>query len=538
MKNKNQVFPMMPLGDYGDQFLQIQQQFLQDWQGLLEKAHNDTLEKPQDRRFSAPAWVDNKPALLSAHAYLLLSKTMMAMAQSAGLEKRAQEKLEFSVMQWLDAMSPANFLVSNPAAIDDLIKTQGNSLQQGIANLLGDISNGKITQTDESAFTLGENLAATEGSVIYENELFQLLHYKSLTAKTHKIPLLMVPPCINKYYILDLQPDNSLVRFALESGLDVFMVSWRNPTADDTDDIASKTWDDYIQDGILRAISIVQDVSRQPQINALGFCVGGTMLATALSTARANGEDPVAALTLLTTFLDFSETGVLDVFVNECHALLREQQIGNGGLMPAQELSTTFSFLRPAELVWNYVDSNYLRGKTPRAFDILAWNADGTNLPGPFFTWYFRNTYLENKLITGKAKVCGKPVNLRLDIPTYLYASREDHIVPWKSAFASNQILTGEKRFVLGESGHVAGVINPPQRGKRGYWYDDTAALADTNADQWYENATHQTGSWWSDWADWLTARSGALRAARKTQGNKKYSVIEPAPGRYVKIKA
>lgn len=527
-----------PLAAATSQFFQIQSEFLQSWQDLLQKANQDELEPPKDRRFSGDAWTENKPSLFTAHAYLIFAKTIEDMAKAANLDKQIQERLEFSVMQWVAAMSPANFLATNPSAIKDLIETKGASLQQGISNLLEDMREQKITQTDESAFTLGENIAVTEGAVIFENELFQLIQYKPLTPKVKKLPLLMVPPCINKYYILDLQADNSFVRFAVESGIEVFLISWRNPRPEDTDGIANKGWDDYIQDGVLRAISLIKELTRQSKINALGFCVGGTMLATALAVAKAKGQSPVAALTLLTTFLDFNETGVMDVFVDEFHALTREQQIGDGGLLPASELATTFSFLRPSELVWNYVDSNYLRGKTPRPFDILAWNSDGTNLPGPFFTWYFRNTYLENRLKSGELKVCNSKVDLtKLDMPVYLYASRDDHIVPWKSVYDSTKLLTGEMRFVLGESGHVAGVINPPQRGRRGYWYYDSDDLPEI-ADQWLDQSTHTKGSWWSDWIEWLVANSGGDKNARKTLGNKKYPMIEPAPGRYVKVKA
>lgn len=527
-----------PLVAATNQFLKIQSDFLQSWQDLMQKANQDQLEPPKDRRFSGDAWFESKPSLFSAHAYLLLSQTLQDMVQAANLDKQVQDRLEFSVMQWVAAMSPANFLATNPSAINDLIETKGASLQQGIANLIADMREQKITQTDESAFTLGENLATTEGAVIYENELFQLIQYKPLTPKVKKLPLLMVPPCINKYYILDLQPENSFVRHAVESGLEVFLISWRNPTENDADDLSTKNWDDYIQDGILKAISLIKELTRQPKINALGFCVGGTMLASALSVARARGQNHAASLTLLTTFLDFSDTGIMDVFVDEFHALTREKQIGSGGLLSAAELATTFSFLRPSELVWNYVGANYLRGKTPKPFDILAWNADGTNLPGPFFTWYFRNTYLENRLKSGELKIGNTVVDLsKLDMPVYLYASRDDHIVPWRSAYDSTKILTGELRFVLGESGHVAGVINPPKRGKRGYWYYDSDELPET-ADQWFDQSTHTKGSWWPDWIEWLIDNSGGDKPARKTLGNKKYPIIEPAPGRYVKIKA
>ncbi len=468
-----------------------------------------------------------------------MADALRRLTQAADIEDAARERLGFSVMQWIEAAAPSNFLASNPDALQAMTDSGGDSLQRGLANLMRDLTRGRITQTDESAFAPGENLAMTPGTVIHENALMQLIQYKPQTAKVRRRPLLMVPPCINKYYILDLQPANSLVLHAVQAGFEVFMVSWRNPLPEDDDGIERKTWDDYVEDGVLQAVQVVRDVTRQPQINALGFCVGGTLLSSALAVARARDQDPVAALTLLTTFLDFRETGILDVFVDEQHARAREQQMNAGGLMTAGELSTTFSFLRPAELVWNYVGSNYLMGESPRAFDLLAWNADGTNLPGPFFTWYFRNTYLENRLGTGRLRICGTPVDLRaLDMPAYLYASREDHIVPWASAYASTRLLRGPLRFVLGESGHIAGVVNPPERGRRGYWSQHEDAALPSDPETWLDQADHAKGSWWPDWLDWLAGHSGDWRAARRTQGNRKYPAIEPAPGRYVKVKA
>lgn len=516
----------------------IQSDFLQAWQALLDQTRQGALAPPTDRRFSSDAWSKNPHALFSAHAYLIMADAMQRLAQAADVDDAARERLRFSVMQWVEAAAPSNFLASNPDALQALVRTQGNSLQRGLSNLINDLHRRKITQTDESAFVPGENLAITPGAVIYENALMQVIRYRPQTVQVHQLPLLMVPPCINKYYILDLQPANSLVRHAVQAGFQVYMISWRNPRPEDQDGIDARTWDDYIEDGVLRAIQVVRELSAQPRVNALGFCVGGTLLATALAVARARGQDPVAALTLLTTFLDFSDTGILDVFVDEWHARTRERLLGSGGLMTAGELSTTFSFLRPSELVWNYVGSNYLMGESPRAFDLLSWNADGTNLPGPFFAWYFRNTYLENRLKTGQLQVCGQVVDLRaLDMPAYLYASRDDHIVPWGSAYASTLLLRGPLRFVLGESGHIAGVINPPDRGRRGYWTRDDAPLPSNPAD-WLGSATHAGGSWWPDWLAWLAGHSGPMRRAGRALGNRKYPIIEPAPGRYVKVKA
>ncbi|WP_269497534.1 PHA/PHB synthase family protein [Castellaniella sp. S9] len=532
----------MPPGISPDRLARIQADFMGECQALFDQARQGALAPPDDRRFSSPAWADSPQGLFAAHAYLIGARALRRLAESADLGDDARQRLQFAVMQWIEAASPANFLATNPEALATAWRTQGESLLKGMSNLLGDMQKGHISQTDESAFVLGENIAASPGAVVFQNALMQVIQYRPLARQVHARPLLMVPPCINKFYILDLQADNSFVRHALEAGYAVYMISWRNPLASDTDGIERAGWDDYMQDGVLQAIEVVRDISGQDQINALGFCVGGTMLASALALAQARGEDPVAALTLLTTFLDFRDTGILDVFVDECHARSREQQFGDGGLMTARELGTTFSFLRPSELVWNYVASNYMMGQTPRAFDLLAWNADGTNLPGPFFAWYFRNTYLENRLKTpGAVQVCGQSIDLgALRMPAYLYASREDHIVPWASAYASRGVLGGDTRFVLGESGHIAGVINPPARGRRGYWAYDEGDRRDAavDAQAWQRDAPRHAGSWWPDWLRWLSGHSGRKVRAKDTLGNRRYRTLEPAPGHYVRVRA
>ena len=474
-----------------------------------------------------------------AHLYLLSADAMQKMVDASEASAAVKERLHFSVMQWVDAMSPANFLATNPDAQSALIDSGGETLVAGVSNLMGDIQKGRITQSDESKFVVGKNVATSVGSVVFQNKFFQLIQYAPTTPTVFQRPILLVPPCINKFYILDLQPENSFVRDAVAQGFTVYLMSWRNPLAEDTDGIEKATWDDYLQEGILTGLRVTQEISGQSKINALGFCVGGTMLSAGLAVAAAKGEDPVASLTLLTSMVDFKDTGPLGVFVDEQHASLREQQIGQGGLMSARELGTTFSFLRPNELVWNYVVSNYLKGESPVAFDLLFWNSDSTNLPGPFFTWYFRHTYLENQLSQpNKLTCCGVPVDLRkIKVPTYLYGSREDHIVPWHSAFASTTIFPGPNRFVLGASGHIAGVINPPAKNKRNYWVGEKPVKGQA-AEQWFEQAKQVPGSWWPDWADWLAAHSGKRVKALKTQGNKDYPALEAAPGSYVKVRA
>jgi polyhydroxyalkanoate synthase len=462
----------------------------------------------------------------------------MQMAEAVEGDAKTRARIRFAVQQWVDATSPSNFLAFNPDALKKAVDTKGESIAQGMKLLLEDLGKGHVSQTDESVFEVGRNVATTEGSVVYENELFQLIEYRPLTAKVHERPMLFVPPCINKYYILDLQPENSLVRYTVEQGHRTFVVSWRNPDAS----LAGRGWDDYIENAAIRAIDVVQELTGAETINTLGFCVGGTMLATALGVLAARGRQPAQSVTLLTTLLDFSDTGVLDLFIDEAGVQLREMTLGEkapGGpkLLKGQELATTFNLLRPNDLVWNYVVGNYLKGEAPPAFDLLYWNGDATNLPGPMYCWYLRHTYLQDELrLPGRLTVCGQSLDLgAVKAPVFIYASREDHIVPWKSAYGSTRILSGKKRFVLGASGHIAGVINPPAKKKRNYWVND---MLPSDADAWLEGATEVPGSWWPAWSGWLEPLGGALVAAPKRPGSRKYAPIEAAPGRYVRQKA
>ena len=524
-----------------ERLAEIQQKYLEEWLQIWR--HMSTGESaeavaPSDRRFSNDAWRKSPLYGYAAAFYVLNARTLMEMADAVQADAKTRERVRFAVSQWTAAMSPSNFLATNPEAQKHLIESRGESLRTGILNMLQDMERGKISQTDETAFEIGRNVANSEGAVVFENDYFQFIQYKPLTAKVYARPLLLVPPCINKYYILDLQPANSLVRYAVEQGNTVFLVSWRNPDAS----MASRTWDDYIEGGAIEALRVAREISGQDKINALGFCVGGTILSTALAVLAARGEHPAASLTLLTTLLDFTDTGILDVFVDQAQVEMREKTIGANaptgpGLLRGVELANTFSFLRPNDLVWNYVVENYLKGKTPAPFDLLYWNGDSTNLPGPWYCWYLRHTYLQNDLKTpGKLSVNGTPVDLgKIDAPVYIYGSREDHIVPWQSAYASVPLLKGERRFVLGASGHIAGVINPPAANKRSHWIN--TKLPET-ADAWFEGAKEHPGSWWPDWSTWLASHAGAQKAAPKRYGNADYPEIEPAPGRYVKQKA
>ena len=513
----------------------LQQNYVQE----VSKLWSGGLQAPaalSDKRFGAAPWLSNPVSALTASAYLLNAKALMGMADAVQADEKTCQRVRFAVEQWVAAMSPSNYLALNPEAQQKAIETKGESLAKGIQNLLHDMEQGHVSMTDESVFEVGKNVATTEGAVVYENEIFQLIEYKPLTAKVHERPFVLVPPCINKYYILDLQPENSLVRYAVSQGHRTFVVSWRNPGEEQ----GHLTWDNYIEDAVIRAIQVVQEIGGAQQINALGFCVGGTMLATALAVLAARGEKPVASATLLTTFVDFSDTGVLDVFIDEAFVKVREMQMGQGGLLKGQELASTFSFLRPNDLVWNYVVGNYLKGETPPPFDLLYWNSDATNLPGPWYAWYLRNMYLENNMVQpGKLTVCGERLDLGLvDIPVYIYGSREDHIVPISASYAATQVLPGDKRFVMGASGHIAGVINPPAKNKRSHWIREDGALPATHA-QWLRGAQEHPGSWWTDWSQWLQTHAGKQIAAPKRYGKgTKYKAIEAAPGRYVQQKA
>jgi len=503
------------------------------WADLM----NSQVPEIKDRRFSAPAWHSNAMHAFNASVYLLNAKFMNALVEAAEVDAKTRKKIRFATQQTIDAMSPLNFFATNPEAQEKMLASKGESLTKGIMHILEDMRKGHISQTDETAFEVGVNVATSEGAVVFENDLIQLIQYRPLTKKVHARPLLIVPPCINKYYILDLQPDNSLIRYAVEQGNTVFVVSWVNPHAE----LGHKGWDDYVQEGVIDAIAAVKDIGGDDQINALGFCVGGTLVASAVAVLAARNQHPVASLTLLTSMLDFSDVGPIDVYVDEAQVAQREQAIGQGGLMPGRDFGSAFSSLRSNDLVWNYVQANYLKGEDPPAFDLLYWNSDSTNLPGPMFCYYLRNMYLENNLrVPGRLSVGKDKVDLgKVQVPAFIYGSREDHIVPWITAYQSVGLInTGHKKnnqFVLGASGHIAGVVNPPAKKKRSHWVNKT--LPNT-PEEWLAGATEHAGSWWTPWSEFLAQHAGPLINAPKNYGNARHKPIEPAPGRYVKVKA
>ncbi len=533
--------PALPIAAIAPARLQqLQADYSRECAALFAQAGAPDFNGPElkDRRFNTDAWKAAPGYTFAAAWYLLNGRYLQALADALQTDAKTRERVRFAIQQWVAAAAPSNFFAFNPDVQQIVCATQGESLRQGILNLLVDMRRGKILQTDESQFVVGKNLAQTEGAVVFENQLMQLIQYKPCTPTVFERPLLIVPPCINKFYILDLQPENSLVAYALSCGHSVYLVSWRNADAS----LAHKTWDDYIHEGVFAAIDTVRQISKREQINTLGFCIGGTMLATALAVLAARGEHPAASMTLLTTLLDFTDAGVLNIFIDEAYVRMREQTIGGFdggqlGLMRGVEFATTFSFLRPNDLVWNYVVNNYLKGKTPAPFDLLYWNSDSTSLPGPMFVWYLRQMYLENKLREpGMLTVCGDAVDLsQIQTPAFIYGSRDDHIVPWQGAYASVALLRGPVQFVLGASGHIAGVINPPAQNKRSFWAQEGGAEASCSAEDWWAAAVEQPGSWWLAWSAWLEQHGGRRVKPRVRLGSAAFPPLEPAPGRYVR---
>ncbi|GAB7129117.1 class I poly(R)-hydroxyalkanoic acid synthase [Silvimonas sp. JCM 19000] len=519
----------------------LQAQWLHDqmtlWATYLRGTPAEPLIQPEagDRRFAAPEW-DAAPFSFIKQNYLLTARLLNTLAAThASGDAAARSRQAYFTRQLTDALSPANFAFTNPEVMKLAAETEGASLQQGMQKLAEDVRKGTITMTDESAFEVGRNLATTEGAVVFENELFQLLQYKPLMSKVSEVPLLIVPPCVNKFYIMDLQPSNSMVRWCVAQGQTVFLVSWRSIPAE----LGHLQWDDYVEDGIIKAVEVSRAISKQPQINVLSFCIGGVLVATAMPVLQARGHDWIASLTLMAAMLDHADPGDIQHFIDWNLVSQREAQLaaGAGGLVSGKELSRTFAALRANDLVWHYVVHNYLKGKTPPPFDLLYWNNDGADLAMPMHTFFLKNMYLQNNLTRPDSfSLCGVPIDLgQIKTPTYIFAAREDHIVPWQAAWQSTHLLGGPTRFVLGASGHIAGTINPPAANKRSYWTRD-AAVAEPQ--QWLDGAEQHAGSWWTDWLAWLQPFTGKKVAARKTLGNATYKPIEPAPGRYVKAKA
>ncbi len=482
-----------------------------------------------DRRFAAREWTELPYFSLLRQGYLLAGRYLADLVALAQLPEPDKHRLAFMTRQYVDAIAPSNFVATNPEVIERAIATDGASLTRGFANLVADTRKGRISMSDERAFAVGRNLAVTPGHVVFRNELIELIQYAPTTKEVRRRPLVIVPPCINKYYILDLTHENSFVRWAVGAGHTVFIISWRNIPPR----LGHLTWDDYLEDGALTAIRIAKEIAGSPTVNALGFCVGGTLLACALAVMAARRDRSVASLTLLTTMLDFADPGEIGVYVRREYLASREAALMAGQRVHGSELAGAFASLRANDLVWSYVVRNYLKGETPPPFDLLHWNGDSANLPGPMYVYYLKNLYLDNRLIQrGALTMAGEHVDLsRVTMPAYIYASRDDHIVPWRSAYRTTALLGGDTTFVLGASGHIAGVINPPDKERRNYWTND---LITDDADDWFARADRVPGSWWPHWGTWLAAHGGAMKPAPGEAGSADYPPLGPAPGRYV----
>jgi len=493
--------------------------------------------QPGDRRFKDPAWDENPLFAYIKQSYLLTARWMQSNTSNVdNMDEGTARMVDFYTRQFVDAIAPSNFALTNPEVLRATAESGGENLVNGLQNLLNDLERGegklRIMQTDPEAFKLGETIATTKGKVIYQNDLMQLLQFTPTTENVYKRPLLMIPPWINKYYILDLSEKNSFVRWALDQGHTVFIISWVNP--DET--LAKKTFEDYMHEGPLAALDAIQKATDEDSINVLGYCIGGTLLATTLAYLAVKKDTRVHSATFLTAMVDFEDAGELSVFIDEAQLADLEQKMEKRGYLEGHEMATIFNKLRANDLIWSFVVNNYLLGKDPFPFDLLFWNSDSTRMPAAMHSFYLRRMYLENKLIEpGGLTFDGVPIDLRkIEVPAYILACREDHIAPWKSTYAATQLYRGPVRFVLSASGHVAGVVNPPKKKKYNFW---TAGKNPTSPDAWLESAAATDGSWWTDWGKWLAKKGGQKVAARKV-GSGALKPIEAAPGSYAKVRA
>ena len=491
--------------------------------------------EPDDRRFRDPAWSESWFFDHLKQSYLLTAACAhSAVGNLRGLDEKDAAKLAFYTRQFVDAMAPTNFLATNPTALRETVETKGENLLRGLRNVLDDLESneGRFAprMADESHFTLGESIAATEGKVVYQNELMQLIQYAPSTETVFRRPLLVVPPWINKYYVLDLRPKNSFVRWAVSKGYTVFMISWVNPD----ERLAAKTFEDYMVGGPLAALDAIAQATGEREAAMVGYCLGGTLTAATLACLAARGDKRVRSATFFASLVDFAEPGDLGVFIDEAQLSSLEATMADKGYLDGRHMATTFSMLRANDLIWSFVVNNYLLGREPLPFDLLFWNSDSTRMPAAMHGFYLRKMYQENLLAQPEGlSLDGVPIDLRrIDIPTYIVATREDHIAPWRACFAACGLYRGRRRFVLGASGHIAGIVNPPAAGKYGYW---TGPVLEAQvADAWLAAAEHRDGSWWSDWHEWQRRRAGGRKVPARVPGAGALSAIEDAPGAYV----
>ena len=462
--------------------------------------------------------------------YLLASDFLLKQGEASDLDPAERERLSFHLQQFVNAASPTLMLLSNPAAVRRMMETGGTSLVDGARNLMNDLKEGRLTMVDPTAFAPGRNLATTPGKVVYRNRLIELIQYTPQTEQTYAVPLLFIPPWINKYYILDMQPKNSFVRYLVEQGFSVFMISWKNPDAA----MEELTFEDYMRDGLLAACDVAREISGSPSVNPVGYCIGGTLLVLTLAYLAAKGDPRLGASTFMVSLQDYAKVGETAMFMGEPAIDFVEQQMMERGYLDSREMANMFSLLRSNDLIWANVVNNYLLGNPPPAFDLLYWNSDGTRMARAAHSWYLRNTYVENNLIkAGNIVLMDEPIDLgRIRQDIYAVGAENDHIVPWYAAWRITQLVGGKVRFVMASSGHIAGIINPAASKKGAYWVNETSQPAG-RPEEWRGQAERRDGSWWTDWTAWLGERSGEISNARAV-GSKLHPPITDAPGTYV----
>lgn len=516
------------------------QDYLTLWQRTTQRflgGEADPVIRPskEDRRFKDQAWDENTLFDYIKQSYLLTARWMQhTVKEVEGLDDKTAKKVDFYTRQFVDAMAPSNFVMTNPQVLRATLESGGENLVKGLENLLGDLERGKgqlaISMTDYKKFKVGENIAVTPGKVIYQNELMQLIQYNPTTEQQFRRPLLIIPPWINKFYILDLRPQNSLVKWLTDQGHTVFIISWVNPT----EELADKTWEDYMDLGPLAAFDAMEKATGEREVNVIGYCIGGTLLSSTLAYMAAKGDDRVKSAMYLVTLTDFTEPGELSVFIDEEQLGALEQKMSSQGYLNGQSMATTFNMLRANDLIWSFVVNNYLLGKDPFPFDLLYWNSDSTRMPAAMHSFYLRNMYQRNLLAKpGGITVKGVPIDLgTIKVPTFMLSTREDHITPWKSTYSATQLYGGPVKFVLAASGHIAGVVNPPSADKYSHFLNPKCPKS---PDAWLEGAKEVPGSWWPEYARWVQKFGGGKVPAR-TPGDGKLKPIEDAPGSYVKV--
>lgn len=524
--------------------MDLWQSYMTLWQTTASRMMGATAEPlipadRQDRRFKDEAWNENVVFDYIKQSYLLTAEWMQRTVNDVeGLDDKTRRKVDFYTKQFADAVAPTNFLMTNPEVLRATVESGGENLLKGLEHLLDDLERGKgklsIKMVDESAFKIGENVATTPGKVVYQNDLMQLIQYAPTTETVYRRPLLIVPPWINKFYILDLRAKNSFIKWAVDQGITVFVVSWVNPDAE----LAAKSFEGYMLEGPLAALDAIEQATGERDINAIGYCIGGTLMASTLAYMTAKGDDRIKSITFFTTMIDFTEAGELSVFIDEEQLAALEDRMNKDGYLDGRAMATTFNMLRANDLIWSFVVNNYLMGKEPFPFDLLYWNSDSTRMPAAMHSFYLRNMYQQNKLVQpGGITLGGVPIDLgQIKLPTFVLSTREDHIAPWKSTYAATQVYKGPVKFVLAMSGHIAGVVNPPSEPpKYGYW--TKAGRAPKDPEKWLAGATAHDGSWWPEWKTWLDRHGGGQVPAR-VPGDGGLAPIEDAPGSYVAVKA